>query len=377
MRRRIGLFMILGLWGSLSAQVEGLQVEVHSGLGSSVVHALLGETAPQGPRATGPAMIGGGVLSFQGGRRVSFSARGFELPLEGGGMLGLDAQGRICAGNKPLTKRVRGWVRLCLVDGLELRLRTGNLKKGPREMIAVLGKRYFSLFRERERRREKEKPFTGFSFYLSAAEDRVVSLAEMGPFVLVRPVAVRGGDKRVCVHLFADLLRKAGSDLREKTPRNSAQFPRAYSQALFLERVVSELFPAGKPRRRSLVAVPDFGLSLAFGGGISLQLRAGHGGRTDQWVLGLRLEPDAPVSVEYRVLSRGFTVQRVLPEKLQQRSRTFGPKPLVKGAGSLLPWKAQLSHPAQRALSLRSIQRFFRDRRGIPVSASSKKKKGS
>ncbi len=369
--------MVLGLCGGLSAQIEGLEVEVHSGLGRSATAALLGKAPEKGPRATGTATIGDGVLQFQGGRRVSFSSRGFELALDGGGTLGLDGQGRICAGTKALTKRVRGWVRLCLVDGLELRLRTGNLKKGPRDMVAVLGKRTFRLFRERERREEKKKRFAGFSFYLSGSEDRVVSLVGMGPLVLERPVAVRGGDKRVRVHLLADLLRKAGSVLREKTPRNSAQFPRAFSQAIFLERVVTQLFPPEKPKRERLVAVPEFGLSLPFEGGISLQIRAGHGGRTDQLVLGLRLEPSAPVTVEYRVLARGFTVQRVLPEKLQQRSRTFGPRPLVEGAASLLPWTPYLAHPAQRQLSLRALRPFFRGRRAIPVSASSKKKKGS
>jgi hypothetical protein len=244
-------------------------------------------------------------------------------------------------------------------------------------MIAVLGKRTFLLYRERERRLEKKKRFTGFSFYLSGSGDRVVSLAGMGPLVLERPVAVRGGDKRVRVHLLADLLLKAGSVLREKTPQNSAQFPRAFSQAVFLEKVVRKLFPPEIPKNRNLVAIPDFGLSLALEGGISLQIRAGKGGRTDQMVLGLRLEPQAPISVEYRVLARGFTVQRVLPEALQQRSRTFGPRPLIEGATSLLPWTQNLAHPSQRQLSLRALRPFFRARRAIPISASSKKKKGS
>ncbi|HHI81430.1 MAG TPA: hypothetical protein ENK02_15825 [Planctomycetes bacterium] len=376
MTRLIGSLLALFLLGSLSAQVSGLQVTVHSGLQKPVTQALLGPLPPKAPRATGQATLRDGVLLFQGGRRVSFSSRGFELPLAGGGLLGLDARGRVVTGGKVLTRRVRGWVRLCLADGLELRLRTGNLRKGPREMWAVLGKRRFYLLRERERRQEKQKPFTGFSFYLSGAEDRVVSLAGLGPFVLERPVAVRGGDKHLRVHLLADLLRRAGQELRARTPRNSAQFPRAYSQALFLERVVTQLFPPEKAHKQILVAVPEFGLSLAFQGGVSLMLREGLGGRSGQLVLGLRLEPQAPVSVEYRVLTRGFTVQRVLPEKLQQRSRTFGPRPLIPGAASLLPWIPNLAHPAQRELSMRAIRPFFR-RGAYAVPASSKKKKGS
>lgn len=339
------------LWNSGAKPGAGSALDLSSStLGTGGLRARA-KWLPAGRRA------GPGRYESRGGVRIELRGGAVELACPNGARFTIDGRARIHADGRQLTSYLVEDLRLRFVDGCELVVTPGS--EGAARSVAVVdgGAQHVLARRGRTQRgRVRAKRAFGRVWYLTGDADEIVSLASVGPMLLVRPVLVRGRSKRPRVLLVGDLLHEGARLIEADTPKRRVQYPNAAKIARLLVSTTGRLFARDKPSfaaRRTMRGLP---LQIAFGPQIRVDLtphgRKGFGGLA----CGLRLSPEAERSLEFVAVAGRTTVHRVLPQVRQRFSRYLGAGSRFEASiEAALPWKLPLSSRAQRDKTLKAL----------------------
>jgi hypothetical protein len=183
---------------------------------------------------------------------------------------------------------------------------------------------------------------------------------------------MRGGKQGARLLLLGDLMRAAVDRLSERTPAASVQYPLARRQAALLAERTRETFPPDRTLDEQKAVAAGVGLVVGLGPDMRWVLMPPGDANDDRVVFALFLEEAEDPALEFVSAPTATSLQRVLPESQQQRSRYLGRGVELEDAfGRHLPWPLPLGHPAQRREALRDLAPFLMPRPAVDRGRSS------
>ncbi|HMQ20966.1 MAG TPA: hypothetical protein PKE00_00655, partial [Planctomycetota bacterium] len=302
-------------------------------------------------------VLGVGSFETRGGARIDYVDGRVRIACPSGTQIEVDGLARICGDGKPLDNGAPLGLALRFVDGTELRVVPGT-HEAPRHVSVVE-----STQPEREhvlgqgivprQGLQRAKATQGYRYYLTGDGDEVCSLVSVGPFLLVRPVFVRGRPKQVRLLLCGDLLREGAAALERATPKRRVQYPDAEKQAQILSRLCADLFPLDRAGKKNGKVLAGVTATIAFGSEVRFDLSPYGERRSATLACGLRLGPEADRSLEWVSMPGGTRLYRVLPPWQQRNARYMGRGLAFEEVlEASLPWRAPLAHFEQREKTL-------------------------